>query len=100
MYINIQGLPVELSEETIKAFKAHADFCSNGTKWLVSNDPKSKLETPLINAVDDCIRRDCVAALENLTRLLQAACTSDIDYFNLNKDDYWEQLENLLGSTH
>ena len=96
MYINIQGLPVELSAETIKAFQTHAEFCSHGTDWLVKNDPKLKLEAPLIGDVDNCIRRDCAAALENLMRLLHAACVGEVDFSSMDKDDYWQQLQELL----
>ena len=96
MYINIQGLPIELSTETVNAFKAHAEFCSAGAEWLVKNDPKLNFEYPLIEAVNNSIRRDCDAALENLTRLVHAACLGEIDLSNLDKEDYWQQLEELL----
>jgi hypothetical protein len=96
MYISIQGLPVKLSEKTIQAIRAHKDFCSAGSGWLVKNDPESRLEMPLIQAVDDSIQEDCEAALEKILNIFRDACHGEFDFSNLDKDDYWEQLSHLV----
>ena len=96
MYISIQGLPVKLSEKTIQAFRAHKDFCSAGSGWLVKNDAQAKLEMPLIEAVDHSIQKDCVASLEEILNLLRDACYGGFDFSKLDKDDYWKQLSHLV----
>lgn len=41
MYIDIQGLPIKISPETIEAFLAHREFCSPGTDWLGKMTPNA-----------------------------------------------------------
>lgn len=96
MYITIQGFPVKLSDKTIQAFQAHKSFCSAGSGWLAIHDPKSKLELPLIQAVDSSIQDDCLASLEEILKVLHDACCGGLDFSNLNKDDYWEQLTQMV----
>jgi hypothetical protein len=97
MYIDIQGLPIKISPETIEAFLAHREFCSPGTDWLGKNDPKCKLEAQLIEQVDARVQRDCERALSNLMEFLHYACREGVQFSNLDKDDYWSQLEGLTN---
>lgn len=88
---------MKLSEKTTEAFRAHQVFCSAGSEWLASHDSKARLERPLIDAIQGSIRQDCLASLEEILEIFRDACNGEFDLSNLDMDDYWEQLDNLLG---
>ena len=88
--IEIVGVKVAISQETVDAFEEHSAYCSAGTDWLVRNDPKAHKEQELIESVKDAIKADFDVAISGLTPAQQE--DAEEAFFELREDDWWDDL--------
>jgi hypothetical protein len=75
----------QISQQTIDAVQAHADFCNAGIDCLVRNDPDAQIEMTHIDNMRDCLESDLLCAIQYLTEEEQ--------------DNFIDQVEQERGSS-
>ena len=88
--IEIVGIKVTVSQETVDAFEEHSAYCSAGTDWLVRNDPKAHKEQELIESVKDAIKADFDVAISGLTEEERYELSDE--FMELEDQEWWEYL--------
>ena len=88
--IEVVGVKVAISQNTLDAFDDHAAYCSAGSAWLVRNDPKAHKEQELIELVKDAIKADFEVAISGLNPAQQE--DAEEAFFELREDDWWDDL--------
>ena len=88
--IEIVGIKVTVSQETVDAFEEHSAYCSEGTDWLVRFDQKAHKEQELIESVKDAIKADFDVAISGLTPAQQE--DAEEAFCALREDDWWDDL--------
>ena len=88
--IEIVGIKVAVSQNTVDAFDDHAAYCSAGSAWLIRNDPKAHKEEELIELVKDSLKADFEVAVSGLTPAQQDDAAEA--FFELREDDWWDDL--------
>jgi len=95
--IEIVGVKVAISQETVDAFEEHSAYCSAGTDWLVRNDPKAYKEQELIESVKDAIKADFDVAISGLTE--EEKDNAEEEFFDLTEDDWWDDLAEAIEAS-
>jgi len=95
--IEIVGVKVAISQETVDAFEEHSAYCSAGTDWLVRNDPKAYKEQELIESVKDAIKADFEVAISGLTE--EEKDNAEEEFFDLTEDDWWDDLAEAIEAS-
>ena len=95
--IEIVGIKVTVSQETVDAFEEHSAYCSAGTDWLVRNDPKAHKEQELIESVKDAIKADFDVAISGLTE--EEKDNAEEEFFDLTEDDWWDDLAQAIEAS-
>ena len=95
--IEIVGVKVAISQETVDAFEEHSAYCSAGTDWLVRNDPKAHKEQELIESVKDAIKADFEVAISGLTE--EEKDNAEEEFFDLTEDDWWDDLAQAIEAS-
>ena len=92
--IEIVGVKVAISENTVDAFEGHAAFCSAGQAWLIRNDPEAYKEQELIELVKEALKADFEAAISGLTEDEQDEFSDE--FSDVREDDWWYDLEDAI----
>ena len=92
--IEIVGVKVAISENTVDAFEGHAAFCSAGQAWLIRNDPEAYKEQELIELVKEALEADFQAAISGLTADEQDEFSDE--FSDLRVDDWWYDLADAI----
>ena len=92
--IEIVGVKVAISENTVDAFEGHAAFCSAGQAWLIRNDPEAYKEQELIELVKEALEADFQAAISGLTADEQDEFSDE--FSDLREDDWWYDLADAI----
>jgi len=95
--IEIVGIKVTVSQETVDAFEEHSAYCSAGTDWLVRNDPKAHKEQELIESVKDAIKADFDVAISGLTE--EEKDNAEEEFFDLTENDWWDDLAEAIEAS-
>jgi len=95
--IEIVGIKVTVSQETVDAFEEHSAYCSAGTDWLVRFDPKAHKEQELIESVKDVIKADFDVAISGLTE--EEKDNAEEEFFDLTEDDWWDDLAQAIEAS-
>ena len=95
--IEIVGIKVTVSQETVDAFEEHSAYCSAGTDWLVRFDPKAHKEQELIESVKDAIKADFDVAISGLTE--EEKDKAEEEFFDLTEDDWWDDLAQAIEAS-
>jgi len=95
--IEIVGIKVTVSQETVDAFEEHSAYCSAGTDWLVRFDPKAHKEQELIESVKDAIKADFEVAISGLTE--EEKDNAEEEFFDLTEDDWWDDLAQAIEAS-
>jgi hypothetical protein len=95
--IEIVGIKVTVSQETVDAFEEHSAYCSAGTDWLVRFDPKAHKEQELIESVKDAIKADFDVAISGLTE--EEKDNAEEEFFDLTEDDWWDDLAQAIEAS-
>ena len=96
--IEIVGIKVTVSQETVDAFEEHSAYCSAGTDWLVRFDPKAHKEQELIELVKDSLKADFQVAISGLTPAQQD--DAEEEFFDLTEDDWWDDLAEAIEASN
>jgi hypothetical protein len=95
--IEIVGVKIAISQETVDAFEEHSAYCSAGTDWLVRFDPKAHKEQELIESVKDAIKADFDVAISGLTE--EEKDNAEEEFFDLTEDDWWDDLAQAIEAS-
>jgi hypothetical protein len=95
--IEIAGIRVTVSQETVDAFEEHSAYCSAGTDWLVRFDPKAHKEQELIESVKDAIKADFDVAISGLAE--EEKDNAEEEFFDLTENDWWDDLAEAIEAS-
>jgi hypothetical protein len=94
VYMNIGKVEVEISKETLAAFRQHKLFCEEGEAWLLQNDPKALHESDLIHEISVSLQIDISGAIKNLS---EEECEEVMVYWReLSLNDEIDLLEEAI----
>jgi hypothetical protein len=92
--IEIVGVKVAISQNTVDAFEGHAAFCSLGQAWLIRNDPEAYKEQELIELVKEALTVDFKVAISGLTEDEQDEFSDE--FSDVREDDWWYDLGDAI----
>jgi hypothetical protein len=96
--IEIVGVKVAVSQETVEAFEEYAAYRSAGTDWLIRFDPKANKVQELIELVKDAIKADFDVAISGLTE--EEKDNAEERFFDLTEDDWWDDVAKAIEASN